>query len=210
MSEMYIARGVIAAKASRIESLLRELGAEGLGFKELTESISSKLDGDDRLFLGRVVSLRNKAAHDDEFTITEKELLIFLTLADDLIWVIDQKTGNPKNSHSISTLKMESDAAIHAFNSMASAKPVDQAAKPTTSQDEQTSSAIHGLDSTSKRPDDNSTSTLGLKAKAEPAQSRISVKVQKSTLKEGLKQGAKRGLILLGTAAVMDILSNKR
>lgn len=68
----YIEKGIF------IEKLLRENGATGKGLKELAESISEKLDSQAKRALKHAGWLRNMAAHDYEFSVSEQNKKKFL------------------------------------------------------------------------------------------------------------------------------------
>jgi len=68
----YIEKGIF------IEKLLRENGATGKGLKELAESISEKLDLKAKQALKHAGWVRNMAAHDYEFSVSEQNKKKFL------------------------------------------------------------------------------------------------------------------------------------
>lgn len=100
MSEQYLERGKIAAKASKIEGLLRSLGASGIGLKELGDSYAHELAKDDLRRLRHIYTVRNKAAHEDAFRISDVALQAFTADADGLISILERKLGTPNDIYS--------------------------------------------------------------------------------------------------------------
>lgn len=68
----YIEKGIF------IEKLLRENGATGKGLKQLAESISDKLNSQAQRALKHAGWIRNMAAHDYEFSVSEQNKKKFL------------------------------------------------------------------------------------------------------------------------------------
>jgi hypothetical protein len=110
MTDQYRARGLIAAKSSRIEKLLRDLGGQGLGLKELRSSIAEQLSDDIQKQLQSVHFLRNKAAHDDSFQISEQSLREFSATADDLVFQLELMIDSLVNRYPASEPPSSEDA----------------------------------------------------------------------------------------------------
>lgn len=104
MTDQYRARGLIAAKSSRIEKLLRDLGGQGLGLKELRTSIAEKLSDGIQKQLQSVHFLRNQAAHDDSFQISEQSLREFSATADDLVFQLELMIDGLERAEPVSEL----------------------------------------------------------------------------------------------------------
>lgn len=199
MNEMYIARGVITSKASHIEALLRELGAQGTGFKELTDSISDQLDSDDSKFLRHVVTLRNRAAHESEFAITEQELLGFLTLADDLIYVFSKRSGVPNAAYLLADQRQDSKDAMDAFKALAAAAAV-QSVQPAEPQ-VKSGPRLSDVDSGQRLLRQGEVSVLSTGAKSTITATSLLSEGAKSKIKKGLKAG----LITIAAAVIADL-----
>lgn len=82
MTQNMVALGTIIEKARKIEGLLRELGAQGKGLKELGESLTPPLTSEDQSYLRHVYIVRNKATHEEHFTVSESELRKYHVAAD--------------------------------------------------------------------------------------------------------------------------------
>ncbi|MDN7144079.1 hypothetical protein KC131_25880 [Pseudomonas sp. JQ170] len=85
------ARGLIAAKASRIEALLRELGGQGKGLKELSSNVAYLLDDETLNLVRKVYVVRNRAVHESTFEISQKNLDRYSETADALISLLERK-----------------------------------------------------------------------------------------------------------------------
>ena len=103
MTNKYIARGLVTAKGSKIESLLRKLGAGGIGLKELRSSISDKLPLELQNQIRRVHFLRNEASHEEVFQISEMDLREFAAVADDVIFQLELMIADEDTSGNFST-----------------------------------------------------------------------------------------------------------
>jgi hypothetical protein len=122
MTDQYRARGLIAAKSSRIEKLLRDLGGQGLGLKELRTSIAEKLSDGIQKQLKSLHFLRNQAAHDDNFQISEQSLREFSATADDLVFQLELMIDGLASLESASELSSREDS-VHLAQSADVSQP---------------------------------------------------------------------------------------
>lgn len=123
MTDQYRARGLIAAKSSRIEKLLRDLGGQGLGLKELRASIANKLSDGVQKQLQGVHFLRNQAAHDDNFQISEQSLREFSATADDLVFQLELMIDGLTSEEPTSEFQ-SSDDSVHSSQGAGVAAPL--------------------------------------------------------------------------------------
>ncbi|MDC7825285.1 hypothetical protein PQS90_08990 [Pseudomonas sp. BLCC-B13] len=94
MTQNLVALGTIVEKARKIEGLLRELGAQGKGLKELGETLTPPLPSKEQYSLRHVYIVRNKATHEEHFTVSESELRNYHVAADLVIGSLEERLAS--------------------------------------------------------------------------------------------------------------------
>lgn len=122
MTDRYVARGLISAKSSRIEKLLRDLGAQGNGLKELRSSITEKLSRSIQSQIRSLHSVRNQASHEDNFEISEPDLRKFAAAADDVIFqlelMVSDEAGMAADARELSNSSEDASNALENVESL--------------------------------------------------------------------------------------------
>lgn len=79
----------VSSRAKQIEGLLRRLGAEGRGLRELMES--ARLDAETERHCRRVAAIRNKVIHDSEFVPDSNEERRFTESVDYVVRQLEER-----------------------------------------------------------------------------------------------------------------------
>lgn len=93
MKNQIEAIGLIATKSTELEKHLRKAGAQGMGLKELSESVQHLFDESTVSRIRKVYELRNKAMHEHDYFIDQKVLDRYVANVDSVIHVLEPSPG---------------------------------------------------------------------------------------------------------------------
>ena len=94
MTDQITALGLITVKSTLLEDQLRGVGAQGVGLKELSQSVGHLFDESGVVRMRRVYELRNRAMHVHGFQIDQRTLDSYISNVDSIIEMLSPRKNS--------------------------------------------------------------------------------------------------------------------